>query len=343
MMLMKKNKNYFHTYLKALSAIPLNGSSWPQYLQDQLIGSNVYSILDASGNNNHVDGNVVAVANLILLLNCIQNVLNQKEQQEQKQEEADNREKKEPEEPLDMIAVQILLEEPSTSIFNTRSISWARGHFLSRQFPDPRKNSNEQTLPVCIATSANQHQYFHNHLPGYGGETSILIPLLVLMNHTPQKKNACTVEMTQDGFLEVQSPEELPLKIGDEWFSCYGEKMSNKVLLQGYGFCLPNNQSDIVSVKITTDGDNQETVSLPTFYIGRGGASAIPSEMWKAIAGMIDKEDKDQSVEIGLGDLERLLQYMSIKLEHLSMSAQLKEDSSELAGSRDMNRFHWYV
>eukprot|EP00957_Ditylum_brightwellii_P185776 14143902-Ditylum_brightwellii.AAC.1 len=60
--------------------------------------------------------------------------------------------------------------------------------------------------------------------------------------------------------------------------------------------------------------------------------------MWKAIAGMIDKEDKDQSVEIGLGDLEHLLQYMSIKLEHLSMSAQLKEDNSEPAGSRDMNR-----
>ena len=93
--------------------------------------------------------------------------------------------------------------------------------------------------------------------------------------------------------------------------------MSNEMLLQAYGFAMPDNQFDTVSVQISNDKDS--ATSSPAFCIPRGGVSCVPSEMWKAIAGVSSssEHDDEEAIEIGSDDLERLLEYMSNKLEQL--------------------------
>jgi hypothetical protein len=62
------------------------------------------------------------------------------------------------------------------------SIQWARGHFLSRRFPDLRDDE---------------------FLDGYGGKLSSLTPVLDFMNHNLCKKDACTAETSSDGLHAV--------------------------------------------------------------------------------------------------------------------------------------------
>ena len=280
--LVSSEKTSHQVYLKSLSVVPPNVSAWSQPLRDELIGSNVYAVLDESGKSDNVDGNVRVVQNLLIKLERIRDVLKKKNTTE------------------DSVVCGILLEAPESSIFTATSISWARGHFLSRRFPE-------------LLDKFRNTVKTENHLAGYGNATSMFIPALDLMNHTPVTTNACTIEITPD-YLQVCTCD-LPLKSGDELFYCYAEGgLSNEVLLQGYGFCLPNNPADTVSVKICG------TSETPAFCIGRGGASAIPSDMWRAIAGMNSATD-DENIEIGSGDLELLVQYMTNKLTQLNTTS----------------------
>ena len=280
-------------YLKSLSKVPPNLSAWSQSLRDELIGSNVYAVLDESGNGDNVDGNVRVVHTLLVKLDRIRNVLKENTTMTE-----------------DSVVCGILLEASESSIFTTTSISWARGHFLSRRFPallDKFRNTTVETT---------------NHLAGYGNATSMFVPVLDLMNHTPVKANACTIEITPD-YLQV-STGDTDLAKGDELFYCYAEGgQSNEVLLQGYGFCLPNNPADTVSVKICG------TSETPAFFsIGRGGANAIPNEMWRAMAGMSTLPTEDENIEIGSGDLELLVQYMTTKLTQLLNNSSSKTSNN---------------
>jgi hypothetical protein len=191
------------------------------------------------------------------------------------------------------------------SIFTASSIQWARGHFLSRRFPDLRK--------IKSALRSDNDKF----LDGYGGKLSTLIPILDFMNHNPCKKDTCTAEISADGLtLEVRTGEKV-LETGEELFYCYGESLSNEMLLQAYGFAISDNHFDTVSVQISNDKDCG--TSSPAFCIPRGGISSVPSEMWKAIAGVSSspEDDEEEAIEIGSGDLDRLLHYMSNKLEQL--------------------------
>jgi hypothetical protein len=144
-----------------------------------------------------------------------------------------------------------------------------------------------------------------------------LIPILDFMNHNPCKKDTCTAEISADGLtLEVRTGEKV-LETGDELFYCYGETLSNEMLLQAYGFAIPINHFDTVSVQISNHKDS--ATSSPAFCIPRGGISSVPSEMWKAIAGVSSSpnDDEEGAIEIGPEDLEELLQHMSNKLEQL--------------------------
>jgi hypothetical protein len=306
-----EDEKLFHIYLKALDVIPPVASSWPKSLQDQLKGSNVYAVLEDSGNSDKVVGNVVVIQNLLKLLDRLRGLL--KQQNTSTTHTA-----------ATAAIVPILSDEGKDSIFSARSISWARGHFLSRRFPDRLLcTSSEQALRASSTTTRPPNK----HTPGYGHATSAFIPVLDLMNHNPTKPKTCTITMSRDGrFLDVRTGE-VALEAGDELFYCYGETLSNEVLLQGYGFCLPNNPADTVSVKISkidnaktdtsTNTKGKDCGASSTFCIGRGGAQAIPSDMWRAIAG-VATGDEEQEVEIGSGDLECLLEYMTSKLTQLN-------------------------
>jgi hypothetical protein len=276
------------SYLESLSKIPPNCSAWPLALQNELIGCNIYSVLDTSGTSDGVAGNVCIEKRLLELLQIIRATLPKLEKSH-----VDST----------SLAYQMLMKADD-SIFTASSIQWARGHFLSRRFPDLRRIKS----PL---TSAND-----KFLDGYGGKLSTLIPILDFMNHNPCKKDTCTAEISKDGLtLEVRTGE-TALETGEELFYCYGDSLSNEMLLQAYGFCIPDNQFDTVSVEISNDNDS--ATSSPAFCIPRGGVSSIPSEMWKAIAGVSSSAtNDDEAIEIGSGDLERLLQYMSSKLEQL--------------------------
>jgi hypothetical protein len=325
-------------YLNSLSNLPPNLAAWPQSLRDELIGSNVYAVIDESGESNQVDGNGRVVQNLLAKLDRIRSVLHGCHSVTTEAIQGQS------------IAGSILAEDTKSSIFTEESLSWARGHFLSRRFPANMKNL------------ANLHKEGSSnyHLAGYGDATSMFIPVLDLMNHTPIKENACSLEMTDDGrYLQVCSGN-LALERGDELFYCYSEAgLSNEVLLQGYGFCLPNNPADTVSVKISIKSTNGNTSSgradsPPPFHIGRGGVSAIPSELWRTIANFAaassitptasfseekeippndektttrqyDEDDgKQESIEIGSGDLYLLLTYMTNKLTLLNANKPTK-------------------
>lgn len=319
-------------YLKSLSNLPPNLAAWPQSLRDELKGSNVYAVIDDSGESNQVDGNGRVIHNLLVKLDRIRSVLPGCNSVNTDAIDGES------------FAGSILAEE----VFTEESLSWARGHFLSRRFPASMKNlANRQKEGIS-----------NNHLAGYGNATSMFIPVLDLMNHTPIKENACSLEMTDDGrYLQVCSGD-LPLKRGDELFYCYSEAgLSNEVLLQGYGFCLPNNPADTVSVKISVNSTNDNTNtgradSPPPFHIRRGGVAAIPSELWRTIANLASDssttpnalssseeggipsndekiktrqiEDDEESIEIGSGDLHLLLKYMTNKLTLLNANTTTK-------------------
>jgi hypothetical protein len=225
--------------------------------------------------------------------------------------------------------MNIILNEDD-SFFNTESLSWARGHFLSRRFPNSKFYRSWKGDPAAEPI---------HHLAGYGGKTSTFIPVLDLMNHSPIKKNTCTVDLSDDGMYVSICTGELPLESGDEFYYCYGEELSNEILLQGYGFCLPDNPNDTVSVRINANTNNDDAdgsvLMSASFTIGRGGASAIPSEMWIALAGPpapVEEGEEETGIEIGSGDLECLLEYMTNKLKELNSSTvtRISKSSSDL-------------
>jgi hypothetical protein len=63
------------SHLESLSTIPPNCSSWPLSLQNELVGCNIYSVLDTSGSSDGVAGNVSVDKNLLELLQQIRKSL----------------------------------------------------------------------------------------------------------------------------------------------------------------------------------------------------------------------------------------------------------------------------
>ncbi|KAI2492741.1 hypothetical protein MHU86_21816 [Fragilaria crotonensis] len=341
-------------YLKSLSTVPPNVSSWSKSLQDCLIGTNVYAVLDDESAGNHedddehhqpvVDGNVSVVKTLLGKLDQIRTVVGKEQlmteqhlmerpQQRIANDSSTTNSERNPK--WTDVILKVLHEDSETSIFTLESLGWARGHFLSRRFPATMKNlgtnDNDNNKMPNVPSTGMQNNNDHDgkkarsnsstpkhHLAGYGNANSMFIPILDLMNHTPVRTNACSIEMTDDGMYLQVFTGDLPLQHGDELFYCYSSAaetggLSNEILLQGYGFCLEDNPADTVSVKISTMGDGAQSRNTGSaFWIGRGGVSAIPSAMWRALAGStkpaqgdVDDETKndDDPIEIGSGDL----------------------------------------
>jgi hypothetical protein len=370
-----------HIYLNSLSAVPPILSAWPELLKSKLVGSNVYAVIDdtSSVDTSSVIGSVVVVPNLLTKLERIRNAFRIRTSPPaidsssiatpilvdptlKATSHCCHRRHHHPASTLQAAMHLLMLKDHS--IFSESSISWARGHFLSRRFPELFRNdsttsnnknssSNQSMIQSSTTESASSlsrpthSSHDHHFLAGYGNRTSTFIPVLDLMNHTCLQSNSCTLRIINgndddDGdHVEVRSPQARHLQPGDELLYCYDEHASNEVLLQGYGFCVPDNPADTVQVKVVETTSRLPAIAR-TFRIGRGGVAAIPSDMWRAIAAAGGNEDESLSsssptpvgasstpnqdteeeeeayLEIGFGDLQVLLEYMSGKLALLN-------------------------
>jgi hypothetical protein len=159
------------------------------------------------------------------------------------------------------------------------------------------------------------------------------------MNHNPEMSSTCTVSLEGTDTVVIRIGRK-GVKSGDELIYRYGN-LSNETLLQGYGFCLEDNDQDDISFRIRkhhhqqrheniTNNNNDTAISTTDndgeiFFLKKGGVSGIPKEFWEAIAGNNssdgdgdgDGDDDDQQLEIGLGDLQKLKEYVDGKLKDL--------------------------
>ncbi|MGK3734966.1 MAG: hypothetical protein ACI8RD_010033 [Bacillariaceae sp.] len=309
---------YSSKHLRALSKEPPNVSSWPSYLQDLLIGTNIYSVLDVSGKNDNTLGNVHVIQKALSIVEEVRQFILLANASDNNNDDDDD----------DSKAIHSFFIPEETSIFNKSSIGWARGHFVSRRFPELKPSK-------FIKEIRTQQQ--NQHTIGYGDRLSCFIPLLDLMNHNPEMSSTCTVSLEGTDTVVIRIGRK-GVKSGDELIYRYGN-LSNETLLQGYGFCLEDNDQDDISFRIRkhhhqqrheniTNNNNDTAISTTDndgeiFFLKKGGVSGIPKEFWEAIAGNNssdgdgDGDDDDQQLEIGLGDLQKLKEYVDGKLKDL--------------------------
>jgi hypothetical protein len=144
-------------------------------------------------------------------------------------------------------------KEQLERIFSYKSLSWARGHYLSRGWD----NIFELDFGGDDIVDVN--------------ELSAMVPILDICNHKPGE-DWITLKAEDAMLLVVTSCD---LNVGDEIFGNYGDK-SNEILLYAYGFSIQNNPFDSVALKLGTVGHGSNADALP-YYINKGeGLEGIP-------------------------------------------------------------------
>mmetsp|Transcript_8459 Transcript_8459/g.9389 ORF Transcript_8459/g.9389 Transcript_8459/m.9389 type:complete len:480 (+) Transcript_8459:29-1468(+) len=300
--------NVIATYLRSLAEIPPNVSSWPSHLQDLLVGTNLYSVLDVSGENDNTLGNVQVIQKVLCTVEKIRQFLIANEMKYKHNNGEDDGDSSK--------SIRNLFIPEVSSIFTLKSIAWARGHFVSRRFPELKTSSKSN-----IHT---QQQY----TIGYGDALSCFIPILDLMNHNQDISSTCTVALEGTDMVVVRIGTK-GVKGGDELFYKYGN-LSNESLLHGYGFCLEDNDQDAISFRIckqqqSIDDNNNNNKNNNTadggeqFFLKRGGLSEVSKEFWEAIA-VDDGGTNGDQLEIGFGDLKMLKEYVDKKLKDLLLA-----------------------
>ena len=155
-------------------------------------------------------------------------------------------------------------------------LRWARGMALSRRFParmgDDKAEEDAQE--------------------GRWGTIGSLVPVMDLLNHSAAADPALiTLGTTEDGqhaFMRNTAP----LAAGDEAFTNYGSAKSNEELLASFGFAVPNNPADRITLLLSLAGEEVACA------IGRGGA--IPIGLWKILAGDMSQGEEDEGDERGV-------------------------------------------
>ena len=129
-------------------------------------------------------------------------------------------------------------------------LRWARGTLLSRRFY-PAVGE-----PKC----------------GASGLVGVLIPLLDELNHSPKAR----VSLQHDGeFVSLRNP--CAYNAGEEVYSDYGSDKSNEELLAMYGFALPSNPADAVSILLCPPAGPPVRHTL--------GRSGVTPELWATLLG----------------------------------------------------------
>lgn len=206
-------------------------------------------------------------------------------------------------------------------VFSYSSLSWARGHYLSRGWDNIFELAFEGDELVDV------------------NDLSAMVPILDICNHRPGE-DWIKLQAEGDMLLVITNCDLLP---GDEIYGNYGDK-SNEILLYAYGFSLQNNPFDSVAVKIgaaqlASADPSQPDPSLP-YYILRGeGIQGIPVELWKALSSLggdeveEEEEDGEEEVEVGLEECQLLIQFLEKKMKVLESSEGLAEATRRAIGA----------
>lgn len=175
------------------------------------------------------------------------------------------------------------------------NLRWARGTLLSRRF-----------FPAVAEPKC-----------GASGIVGVLVPLLDELNHSPTAR----ISLEFDGeSVSLRNP--CAYKAGEEVFSDYGSDKSNEELLAMYGFALPSNPSDAVSILLSPPD------APPVRYtIGRLG---VTPDLW---ATLIGEEEGDAHELFALTALRSALVH---KLAALDSSEGTAAEFAQAQGDQGM-------
>lgn len=196
-------------------------------------------------------------------------------------------------------------------------LRWARGHHRSRRFADALNPA-----PRLRAAPAAQGA---SHLCEHG--LGVMIPLLDKTNHDPGAQVSWRLGAREVAFHCEQDV----AHAAGEVLNNYGPK-SNEMLLLDFGFALPDNAHDGVSLTLCV-GAGAGVRRLGPFEVRRPSARwpTFPRRLWRALAdpegaggeGAGDEaEDEDQPVAVGLDEVELLRAQLARRLELLAGSEQ---------------------
>lgn len=217
-------------------------------------------------------------------------------------------------------------------VYSYEALVWARGHYLARRYPG--KYGIDGSVP-------DEGDGRESGLENLG----VLVPVLDIINHDADEE-WLQLRVSDDGKLDIICNQARPR--GTQLYSNYGS-LSNERLLFAYGFAIEDNPHDTFTFRMMARG--QDATDLPkdlgTFYIGRGGMSGVPTELWKVLAllaGTTDEENQhekgaeDELFEVSCDEVDALLQFATRKLSALTEAdddvtrALQRHNNSPLAG-----------
>ncbi|KIJ60469.1 hypothetical protein HYDPIDRAFT_98705 [Hydnomerulius pinastri MD-312] len=188
------------------------------------------------------------------------------------------------------------------------SLTWERyltasTHLSSRAFP----SSILSAEPSLVSTPSTY---------------PVLLPGVDLLNHKRGQRVSWEVSCSEakqggtlSGTVSVISNEEL--KEGQEVFNNYGAKANDELIL-GYGFSLPDNPDDKITLQIGGAGKAQK------WEIGRNARNV--EGLWSEIRGMVSSEESEYEFEDDLEAASILSEMCQAKLDGMKTVADVTED-----------------
>ena len=204
------------------------------------------------------------------------------------------------------------LEKPTME-----ELKWARGHVVSRRFPENPSSTSTSTSTSTSSTSTSDYTY--SMLPG-----------MDLLNHS----NDVQMEWKVDEIGTVRFQTMTAVQEGEECLNNYGSK-SNTQLLFMHGFALPNNPYDVVELSLKTQDSNGNVSILwqDSFY---GNETEIPFAMLENfLDDNVDNEtERIISSEVVLYCLDWIQTYLTpleeYQQEELRILNMNQEDKKEI-------------
>lgn len=190
----------------------------------------------------------------------------------------------------------------TVSPFNTvkptlQELCWARGHVVSRRFPE----TITPLLPSSTADLNKISTHAYSMLPG-----------LDLLNHSPDVEMKWEVDSVGTiRFVAMTS-----IKKDEECLNNYGNK-SNTQLLFMHGFALENNMHDVVELSLKAKDPTTGVVSVLWQDQLDGNETTVPLSM---LSNFVD-EDEDISAEV----IEYVLEWVQHHLEPYTMREEEEE------------------
>ena len=203
-----------------------------------------------------------------------------------------------------IIKYNILMKAYPNPNINEELFFWVYSIYVSRRYPHDL--CKDESIGA-ITTNQSQESNMSN--------LGIMVPFLDLINHN-QEKEWLLLTPTPESLLIIIN---VDVKKGDEIYSNYGHILSNQKLLYTYGFAIPRNIHDSISVNLY----NSSRDHVGTFEIRRGGIAGCSADMWKVLHELYgDNECRNVDVTeevpiVHIESCEILLEYIVNKYEQL--------------------------